>query len=167
MTLKVYDLDRTLIWLPVDWEKLDHMLLEQFGAKHAYDLKGRQKTKAMDVARKAEIESVKNAVVNEKLCKQIIQEHAKGVKHAILSLNTRQAVELALEKAGIKQCFDLIVTIEDVENPKPDPEGLNKIMSELNQKPQDTQFYGDTNADEQAAKTAGVRFTRVKYGWEK
>lgn len=40
----------------------------------------------------------------------------------IVSMSTRPDIEYVLERAGLTECFDVIVSAEDVSNCKPDPE---------------------------------------------
>lgn len=61
-----------------------------------------------------------------------------------------------LDRTGIREHFDSIVTAEHVENPKPHPEGLLRILQELGVEPEDTMVVGDTVVDILVGKNAGV-----------
>jgi HAD superfamily hydrolase (TIGR01548 family) len=64
-----------------------------------------------------------------------------------------------LDRCKTREFFRDIVTAEDVSRPKPDPEGLLKI---LNGRPPESAFYlGDNIDDALAAKSAGVPFIGV------
>ena len=69
---------------------------------------------------------------------------------------------LMLEKAGIKNLFDLIITNEDVKNPKPDPEGYNKALSHFNFAPKDVIVVEDSDKGVAAAKASGCAVFRVE-----
>ena len=55
--------------------------------------------------------------------------------------------------------FDPIVSMEDVQREKPDPEGLHKILREV--APEEVFYVGDVMDDFSAAKSAGVPFIGV------
>ena len=58
--------------------------------------------------------------------------------------------------------FDYKVTSFDVENPKPSPEGLYKIIDNYKLNKEDLIFIGDTTNDYFAAKEAKVDFITYK-----
>ncbi len=64
-----------------------------------------------------------------------------------------------LEKARIQEYFGAIVHAEMVSKHKPDPEGLFKACEGLNVSPSAVVMVGDTDADIEAGKAAGVAFT--------
>jgi len=70
----------------------------------------------------------------------------------------------ALEHFGIEKYFSPIICREDVETGKPDPEGLFKIIEPLiNQgmSKDDILFVGDSWADKECAKNAGLDFVAI------
>jgi phosphoglycolate phosphatase-like HAD superfamily hydrolase len=58
--------------------------------------------------------------------------------------------------------FDMVVTALDVKNPKPHPESVEMILQRLNLKKEETVFVGDSEVDQQAAKSSGVKFIAYK-----
>jgi phosphoglycolate phosphatase len=56
----------------------------------------------------------------------------------------------------------MVVTALDVKNPKPHPESIEKILQSLNLKKEETIFVGDSEVDQQTAKSSGVRFVAYK-----
>lgn len=52
--------------------------------------------------------------------------------------------------------FDVIITGDDVSNPKPHPEGVHKALKQLGVKSTEAVYLGDSNADILAGKQAGV-----------
>ncbi len=67
------------------------------------------------------------------------------------------AVDTLLEKLNIRQYFDIICTTDDVENPKPHPDMLFKIMDFCNSRNKDEIFYvGDMDIDYFTGRNAGV-----------
>ncbi|MNC30649.1 Pyrophosphatase PpaX [compost metagenome] len=59
--------------------------------------------------------------------------------------------------------FELAITGDDVEKPKPDPEGIHKALDTLGIDPADAVFIGDSNADILAGKAAGLRTYGVRW----
>lgn len=67
------------------------------------------------------------------------------------------SVKPLLEKLNIKQYFDIICTTDDVENPKPHPDMLIKIMNFCSARSKDEGFYvGDMDIDYFTGKNAGI-----------
>jgi HAD superfamily hydrolase (TIGR01509 family) len=60
---------------------------------------------------------------------------AGGVTLGVVSGALREEVEQALRQAGLRALFKLLVTAEDVEAGKPDPEGYRRAIEELNSRP--------------------------------
>lgn len=54
--------------------------------------------------------------------------------------------------------FDVVVTDEDVEQAKPDPEGLVKAVDQLGLLAEEVLYVGDSEGDARAARAAGLRF---------
>lgn len=62
-----------------------------------------------------------------------------------------------LRDLNILNYFDEIVAFEDVTNPKPNPEGINKIITKYNLNTNETIFVGDSISDAKAAKLANIK----------
>lgn len=60
---------------------------------------------------------------------------AKGRMLGIVSGALREEVEGALRQAGLRDRFKVLVTAEDVDEGKPDPEGYRKALEALNSEP--------------------------------
>jgi beta-phosphoglucomutase len=85
---------------------------------------------------------------------------------AIASGALRAEIELVLTRAGIGQCFQLIVAAEDVRNSKPDPEGFLKAWQGLRKpfpdlRPAECLVIEDSVAGVTAAKAAGMQCLAV------
>ena len=164
MKVKAYDLDGTLVKLPVDWALLRKHLNQEYGVDWFYELEEPRKTEALGFIRKTELESLERPVrINEKLCAKILEESTKGVKQAIFSMNCRETVEKCLENTGIRNAIGFTIALEDVSEYKPNPQGLEKILEHFNEKPSQASYYGDKKLDEQAAKAIGVKFVKVNF----
>jgi HAD superfamily hydrolase (TIGR01548 family) len=88
-----------------------------------------------------------------------VQRLAKRAELAIFTGRVRQELDYTLEHSGVREFFGHIVTVEDVKRPKPDPEGLLKILN--GRDPAVAIYAGDNVDDALAAKSAGVPFVGI------
>jgi phosphoglycolate phosphatase-like HAD superfamily hydrolase len=87
---------------------------------------------------------------------------ARLVKRAELALFTgrvRAETDYTLSRCRVREFFRQIVTVEDVKRPKPDAEGLLKILK--GRDPTASLYIGDNIDDALAARAAGVPFLGV------
>ncbi|MFX0053699.1 MAG: HAD family hydrolase [Promethearchaeota archaeon] len=89
---------------------------------------------------------------------------ALGLKTAILTNNGRTAVDLILKQLPLKDLFDVIQTRNESPSPKPFPEGLRKLMSDVGVQANEVVYVGDARIDAAAAKNAGIEFWGVTTG---
>ncbi len=61
-----------------------------------------------------------------------------------------------LERAGLMDHFEVVVTAADVSRGKPDPEGLLQCLARLDCRPETAAYVGDTRHDVEAARAAGM-----------
>jgi HAD superfamily hydrolase (TIGR01509 family) len=80
-----------------------------------------------------------------------------GFKMAVVTNSRRVAVEPVLQRWNLHHHFDAIFTIDDVTHGKPDPEMIHRALNRLNLSPSDTYIIGDSRADVNAGKNAGIR----------
>ncbi|WP_210364258.1 HAD family hydrolase [Bacillus sp. REN3] len=86
-----------------------------------------------------------------------------GYKLGIVTGKARRSLDISLEHLGLNNFFDVIVTGDDVEFPKPHPEGINKALEYLNLSPNEAVFLGDSDADIMAGKQANVHTIGVHW----
>jgi HAD superfamily hydrolase (TIGR01509 family) len=86
-----------------------------------------------------------------------------GVKLGIMTGSRRGSLD-ALERAGLLELFDAVVTAEDVVRRKPDPEGLLTCAAKLGISPGDAAYIGDSPLDVEAAHAAGMKAVAVLTG---
>jgi pyrophosphatase PpaX len=86
----------------------------------------------------------------------LVELKGKGAKLMLFTGGGNVSTWFCLEQSGILHLFDELVCGEDVQRPKPDPEGILKLMKEQEVKPQETIVVGDSSADVEAGKTAGA-----------
>jgi beta-phosphoglucomutase len=81
---------------------------------------------------------------------------AERVPLAICSGAARAEIDPVVEAAGLADCFQTIVSSDDVVHGKPDPEGYLKTLRLLGD-PADALVFEDTEAGIASAKAAGLR----------
>jgi phosphoglycolate phosphatase len=84
---------------------------------------------------------------------------------AIVTNKPEQFVAPLLKQLKLDGYFQLIVGGDTLANKKPDPEPLLYAMAKLNGRPATTVMVGDSAADVQAAKAAGITCVAVTYGY--
>ena len=89
---------------------------------------------------------------------------ARGLRLAIVSTKFRFRIESILERHGIRDQFHSVVGREDVELPKPDPEGLRKVLKLLCVSAEEAVYVGDHTVDAEAASRASISFVGVLTG---
>lgn len=88
---------------------------------------------------------------------------AAGYKTAIVTSRLINTTMEALNKYGIADDFDVIVTPEDTTKHKPDPDPALVALRKLGSKPESAVMLGDTMFDILCANNAGVKSVLV--GW--
>ncbi len=81
----------------------------------------------------------------------------KRIKIALASSSTRKFIGLALDKMGITQCFDVIVSGEEVVNGKPAPDIFLRAAELLKVEPRNCIVLEDSRNGVNAAKDAGMK----------
>lgn len=89
--------------------------------------------------------------------------HESKIKMAIVSNKGRRGIDHGLEMFDMKDFFELTLSVVDVENKKPHPEAINKVLQIWNMKKEEVLFVGDSHNDILAANNAGVKSVLV--GW--
>ncbi len=87
-----------------------------------------------------------------------------GVRTGIVSTKARRRITGVLGATGNSGLFDIVLGIEDVPAPKPDPAGILRAVAELKTSPGRVVYLGDHAVDAEAAARAGVRFCGVLTG---
>jgi phosphoglycolate phosphatase len=94
----------------------------------------------------------------------IDQIRKAGLMTAILTNNGRSAVEKIMRQIPLADYFDVIQTRHESPQPKPYPDGLLKIASQLGVSLDEMVYVGDALIDATAAKRAGIEFWGVITG---
>ena len=89
---------------------------------------------------------------------------AEGKQTAIFTGRGRASTDAILTGMGLQDLFDAVVCGDEVEHPKPAPDGLLKILEALNMDPGSAVYIGDTVKDVEAARGAGVHCVAALWG---
>lgn len=89
--------------------------------------------------------------------------HRSGIRIGVVTTKMRLTTEKGLKFVGIRDYVDAIVTIDDVANPKPHPEPVQKALAQLGADPASALMVGDSTVDMRSAAAAGV--TAVGVSW--
>ncbi|MEC0228428.1 pyrophosphatase PpaX [Paenibacillus alba] len=92
--------------------------------------------------------------------------HAAGYKIGIVTSKIRQTTLMGLKLCGLDTFISTIVTVEDVKEAKPHPEGIFAALKELGSTPDQAIMVGDSHYDIEAAKNAGVTAVGVTWSWK-
>jgi len=177
MKLVIFDFDSTIVKLDVPWERLRGESLE---LGKSYDIEIDSSLHMMDVAnilskhpdtreavqmafRRYESRCIegKSYDVLPGMPDLIKELKAAGYSLAVASGNCVPTIETILSRLDLIDAFELIYGRESVENNKPAPDQLLRIMEKLGAEKKDAIFVGDSIYDELAAKSAGIAFFNI------
>lgn len=89
----------------------------------------------------------------------------KGIPMGLVTNKPTPFVMPLLESLGIAKYFQVIIGGDDVENKKPHPEPLFKVMETLKLSAEELLFVGDSRNDILAAEAAGCLSIGLTYGY--
>ena len=81
----------------------------------------------------------------------------RGVRMAV-NTNRKNSMELLLERFDLGRYFDPVMTAAKVALPKPDPEGLRRIVEAWGMSALEMAYLGDSSVDQETTIRAGVPF---------
>ena len=87
---------------------------------------------------------------------------AAGHDLACVTTGSKQNATEVLAHFGLTELFGIIITGEDVEKQKPDPEGYCKAMTHFGVTPAETMIFEDSGTGLEAAKASGATVFRVE-----
>ncbi|MFO7598484.1 MAG: HAD family hydrolase [Candidatus Desulfacyla sp.] len=79
-----------------------------------------------------------------------------------VATNRSNTIGDVLDQNSLSGLFDIVVSSLDVENPKPHPESIYKILDFFSLNPDQAVYIGDSPIDLETAEAAGVHF--IAYG---
>ena len=95
--------------------------------------------------------------------------HGAGSKLGVVTSSRKRHVDMkmhALEESGTAVLFDAIITADDVQLKKPDPEPLCECARRLGVTPGECVYVGDMRVDLKAGKSAGMTTVGVLTGFD-
>lgn len=88
----------------------------------------------------------------------------RGIKMSAVTNRSKRTSLSTLKNAGLDHLFEMIVSAEDVTTAKPHPEGLLRVLKHMGVDPYESLMVGDTLADVEAGKAAGVKTVGTTQG---
>lgn len=98
--------------------------------------------------------------------REVLDRFAQKRK-AILTNKPEEFTRPLVEKLGIAPHFEIILGGGDHLAPKPDPDGIRKILAQTGAAPAKTVIIGDSDTDILAGKAAGIITCAVTYGFRR
>ncbi|MHA1266663.1 MAG: HAD-IA family hydrolase [Candidatus Helarchaeota archaeon] len=95
---------------------------------------------------------------------ELLKQLAAKYDLAILTSSKREEIIQLLEKYDLLNYFKSILTLEDIEKPKPNPEGIQKVIQQLNYNPESVLYVGDSTTDILTARAAQVATIAISNG---
>ena len=87
-----------------------------------------------------------------------------GIRTGIVSNKSCELMRIPLERDGILPFVDRLIGAEQVSSPKPDPEGLLRMIREFALEKSETIYVGDSLVDQATAQNCGVDFAAMLLG---
>lgn len=103
---------------------------------------------------------------NAKLVGLFSHLRCQGHKVVVASNSIRKTVEIFVRRSGLQALTDLIVSNEDVELPKPNPQMYLQAMAKFGVGPKDTYIFEDSLIGRQAAFDTGAHICAVNNSTE-
>lgn len=79
----------------------------------------------------------------------------KNIKIGIITFAYRWYIDQMVAQYGLSQYVDMVISTDDVKNPKPDPEAVLSFCTRFDLSPEDCIVVGDSKSDIVMAKSAG------------
>lgn len=129
------------------------MWKEDFNIKEEIDY-----TKFSEAAFKTELRLMKNEPESNHEAKKVVEKlKEKGLKIAVATSSQKPRAEKMLSILGIKNKLDTIVTADDVDNHKPNPDIFLKASNNLGVSPEECVVIEDAANGIEAAKKAKMK----------
>ena len=85
----------------------------------------------------------------------------QGFKVGVVTNSIRQTTEFMLTYAGLFELLDVVVTNQDIDKPKPNPDGYQFAMQKLDVLPSETLIVEDSPYGVAAGKASGAKVVEV------
>ena len=180
----MFDCDGVLLDTEAGWTRAETILFERYGRTYGPEEKRRLIGLALPVAaerfedmlgrpgRAAELLDEVVELVAEDFRRGIeimpgvrrLLEELRGTRPmAVASNSYRRLVDLSLEVAGLDGVFDVVITGDEIERPKPAPDIYLEACRRLGVEPADAVAVEDSPTGVAAAKAAGMFVIGIPY----
>lgn len=179
--LVIFDLDGTLVDSKIAYNELKdalRALIQEMVSEEEYELitsvprsilelveliakkdpNGQKTKEAWEIVEDYELKGYENVEIDSDVIPTLEQIKSRGHIIAILTNNSKKLTRIAMKRYEFDKYFTEVITRDDVERTKPDPEGIKKLMAKFDKNVDKTIFIGDSWLDAQAAENAGVQF---------
>ena len=95
-------------------------------------------------------------------CLQLLKQ--LGYQLGIVTTKYHRRIDAVFSRAHALEWFDVIFGGDDVQEPKPSPEGICSALNALKCSPSQALYVGDSTVDAQTAQAAGIDFAGVLTG---
>lgn len=112
--------------------------------------------------RQKHYQSLINTVKEVREVAEIVHSHQGKIPLAVASGGERIVLEATLNNISLRQFFNVVVSIDDVERGKPEPDIFLLAAQRLGVAPQDCIVYEDSDGGLEAASRAGMRSMDVR-----
>lgn len=119
-------------------------------------------SEAIAFERQKHYQSLLNTVKEVQAVAEIVRNHHKKVPMAVASGGERVVLEATLDNIKLRDFFEVVVSIDDVERGKPEPDIFLLASQRLGIAPQDCIVYEDSDGGLEAARRAGMRSIDVR-----
>jgi pyrophosphatase PpaX len=89
---------------------------------------------------------------------------ASGIQTGLVTSKNRQGALRGLSLVGLEALMDVMVCADEVSNPKPHPEPVEKAVALLGAEPATTVYVGDSIHDMHSGRAAGVKTAAALWG---
>ncbi len=100
---------------------------------------------------------------NRELVQMVNRFQNAGYKLGIITGKGRRSLDISLQYCYPQSTFDVSVAGDEVQFPKPHPEGIQSALQRLHTRPENAVYIGDSDFDFEAGKAAGVKTIGVKW----
>jgi pyrophosphatase PpaX len=125
---------------------------------------GKFRNRLYDLLEEMEVKAAGEVTLHPGVLDTLHMLKERRLRIGLVTSNSRKGANLTLEHLGLNGFFHTVVTRDDCEEMKPNPGPLNKALKELDARPDEAIFVGDSVYDIIAAKEAGVGSVAVASG---
>lgn len=95
---------------------------------------------------------------------ELLESLQGRAKMALATMSNRRVINKLLYEKGVRKYFDVVISVDEVSKPKPNPEVFLRCMVELKTHPEDCVVIEDSVFGVRAAKRAGMKCIAVPTG---